>query len=155
MSVKNIFSLDLNETNKIYESSVEEPEKVTIKRKRGRNRTKRFINSSFIHPRKIESVEDKQLILVFKKELQDKIINLDDGTIPVINDYMSKNNMVDLPFKTLIYVLQKVGIYHKFAIHKYEKNYTPWSVNKIGEKGKSICLAIDNFEKLALSYQCK
>ena len=145
---KDVFDELKKKTNKIPESSKEEPERVTIKRKRGRNRTKRFINSSFIHPRKIESVEDKQLILVFKKELQDKIINLDDGTIPVINDYMSKNNMVDLPFKTLIYVLQKVGIYNKFAIHKYEKNYTPWSVNKIGEKGKSICLAIDNFEKL-------
>ena len=92
---KDVFDELKKKTNKIPESSEEEPERVTIKRKRGRNRTKRFINSSFIHPRKIESVEDKQLILVFKKELQDKIINLDDGTIPVINDYMSKNNMVD------------------------------------------------------------
>tara|TARA_B100001964_G_C14241542_1_gene605295 strand:+ start:1315 stop:2427 length:1113 start_codon:yes stop_codon:yes gene_type:complete len=129
-------------TNQIPENSVEEPEKV-IKRKRGRNRSKKFINSSFVVPHKIESDKDK-LILVFKRDLQDSIINWDDGTIPLIEDYMTKIKTA-LDFKTLILQL---GIYDKFAINTYEKNYTPWSVNKIGEKGKSICLAIDDFEKL-------
>jgi len=142
---KDVFDELKKKTNKTLESSVEEHEKVIIKRKRGRNRTKKFINSAFIHPRKIESDEDKQLILVFKKE--DSIINWDDGTISLIEDYMTKFKTA-LDFKTLIHIFHQLGIYHKFVINTYEKNYTPWSVNKIGEKGKSICLSIDNFEKL-------
>ena len=140
---KNVFDELKKKTNKTPESSVEEPEKVIIKRKRGRNRTKKFINSTFIHPRKIESDEDKQLILVFKRDLQ-------DSKFPILEDFMTKYKEDDIEFKieTLINIFHKLEIYDKFAINTYENNYTPWSVNKIGEKGKSICLAIDNFEKL-------
>ena len=155
---KDVFDELKKKTNKTPESSVEEPEKVIIKRKRGRNRTKKFINSSFVPPQfaplqfvppqfvppqKIESDEDKQLILVFKRDLQ-------DSKFPILEDFMTKYKEDDIEFKieTLINIFHKLEIYDKFAINTYENNYTPWSVNKIGEKGKSICLSIDDFEKL-------